>query len=722
MKPLDYIMKNQERITATHFLVAFILLINIIFFTTTIISIIIQVILVIVLILHNEDDKIINKKNSYQKMILNSVVNSSTDLIFYKDYKTEDGRYIGCNDSFGKLVGKTKEEIIGKNDIELFGEEVGNFFRNKDKEVIDNKVAISNEEWVTYPDGEKVLLDTHKSLLKDPKGNIIGLLGMSRNITAEYNYKTTLEEHQNTLKLKVEEKGKELEKSKSDLSNQFNILNTIIDSVPIRIFWKDKDGVYLGANQLFIDDAELNTSADIIGKTDFEQTWRESAQQFIEDDAGVVNSGVPRLNYEEVQPKEDGSSIYIRTSKVPLVDIDNNTLGILGIYDDITESKKMEIDLQEAKEIAEKANEAKSAFLANMSHEIRTPMNSIIGFIELIKNDSKEETISKYANIAHISSQGLLKIIEDILDISKIESGKIDIEIITFDTRDELESIRSLFDYKASQKNITLNITTDKDFPRYLKTDPYRMRQILSNLLSNAIKFTEGGKKIDVNVSYKDKVLCISVKDEGKGIAADKIDHIFEAFNQEDVSTTREYGGTGLGLAISYELVHLLGGKLQVKSKLGVGSEFFLCIPAEEGEAIVQANTQQVLSNRSENIKVLLVEDNKANQLFMKVIFKKLNIEFEIAENGLEAFEKFKTNKYDLLLMDENMPIMGGIESTKNILKYEKENDLVHTPIVALTANALKSDRERFIAAGMDEHIAKPVNMQKLKEVMDTII
>jgi len=549
-----------------------------------------------------------------------------------------------------------------------------------------------------------------------------GAVGSDKKIMKFEQTLNQLKEHQNTLKLKVEKKGKELKKSKSDLSNQFNLLNTIIDSVPIRIFWKDKDGIYLGANQLFLDDAGLNKASDIIGKSDFEMTWRESAQQFMEDDAGVVNSGVPRLNYEELQPKEDGSAIHIRTSKVPLVDIDNNTLGVLGIYNDVTESKKMEIDLQEAKLIAEKANESKSAFLANMSHEIRTPMNSIIGFIELIKNDSKEETISKYANIAYISSQSLLKIIEDILDITKIESGKIDIDIITFDTSIELEAMKNLFEYKASEKNITLNVIAGKTFPRYLKTDPYRIRQVVSNLLSNAIKFTQSGKNIDVNVSYKDKALYISVKDEGKGIAADKIEHIFEAFNQEDVSTTREYGGTGLGLSISYELVHLLGGKLQVNSELGVGSEFFFSIPAEEEKAIAKTNTQQVLSNRRKNMKVLLVEDNKANQLFMKVILKKLNIEFEIADNGLIAFEKFKTNKYDLLLMDENMPIMSGIESTKNILEYEKANDLVHTPIIALTANALKSDKERFIAAGMDDHMSKPVNIQKLDEIISSHI
>ena len=787
------------------------------------------------------DEKLLN-----QYSLMQNIINTVPARIFWKD---KEGTYLGANKLFLQDAQlESVDEIIGKNDFEMpWGKTEGQLYRDDDLSVMNSgNSKINFEESQTDDKGNIIAVLTSKVPLEGEDGKTIGLLGTYTDISEQRNTENELIELNKHLDERVKkevqenkekdikilqvakEKNKELKKSRSDLSNQLNITKTIIDSVPIRIFWKDKDGIYLGANQLFLDDAGLNKASDIIGKSDFEMTWRESAQQFIEDDAGVVNSGVPRLNYEEVQPKEDGSAIYIRTSKVPLVDIHNNTLGILGIYDDITESKKMEVDLQKANEEFTKhlelfsnnviasssdlkgniiyaskalseisgysnkeligqphsifksnstsnkvfknlwdtivsgktwigelkntkkngsfywvkatispdyddkgniigyssvrqditAEKAKEIFLANMSHEIRTPMNSIIGFIELIKNDSKEETISKYADIAYVSSQGLLKIIDDILDISKIESGKIDIEIITFDTSDQIESMKSLFDDKASSKNITLNITTNKDFPRYLKTDPYRIRQIVSNLLSNAIKFTESGKNIDFDISYKDKVLCISVKDEGKGIAADKIDHIFEAFNQEDVSTTREYGGTGLGLSISYELVLLLGGKLQVKSELGVGSEFFLCIPAEEGEAVVKANTQQVLSNRSENMKVLLVEDNKANQLFMKVILKKLNIEFEVAENGLEAFEKFKTNKYDLLLMDENMPIMGGIESTKKILEYEKENDLVHTPIVALTANAIKGDREKFLAAGMDEYLTKPVTKETLENVL----
>ena len=504
--------------------------------------------------------------------------------------------------------------------------------------------------------------------------------------------------------------------SKEIVQNQLNLIETIIDSVPIRIFWKDKDGVYLGANQLFIDDAELNTAADIIGKTDFEMTWRESAQQFIEDDAGVVNSGVARLNYEEVQPKEDGSAIYIRTSKVPLIDTHNNTLGILGIYDDITESKTMEVDLKIAKENAEKANLSKSTFLANMSHEIRTPLNAIMGFIDILKEEHKD---IKHLETIDNSSKSLLQIINDILDISKIESGKLDVEYIDFDAIYEFQSTQDLFQAKCDEKSIKF-YTTFENLPKALNGDPLRIKQVVSNLLSNAIKFTPPNQSIFLDMDYDDGTLFVSVKDEGIGISQDKQETIFESFTQADASTTREYGGTGLGLSISSNLIKLMDGELKVYSTLGEGSTFSFSLPLEEAKAVVAP----IVVNKNidfSNLNVLLVEDNKANQMFMKVVFKKLKLSYEIANDGLEAIDYFKNNTYDVILMDENMPNMNGIKATGIIRDLESTGNLEKTPIIALTANALKGDRERFLEAGMDDYLTKPLEKNKLISVLSNI-
>ena len=355
-----------------------------------------------------------------------------------------------------------------------------------------------------------------------------------------------------------------------------------------------------------------------------------------------------------------------------------------------------------------------------MSHEIRTPLNAILGFVDLIKDSTKEDKTLEYANIIDNSSQSLLNIIEDILDFSKIESGKLDIDKIDFNTKEEFSTIIYLFKAKCLEKGIILNMILGDDLPEYINTDPLRVKQIISNLLSNAIKFTQKDKRIDIKITYENSLLNISVKDEGKGIQKSKVSHIFEAFAQEDTSTTREFGGTGLGLSISSELVNLLGGKLKVKSEFGHGSEFYFSIPVVVSKA-VEKKDENIKDLTFDGKKVLLVEDNKSNQMFMKVILQKMKFDFDIANDGIEAVESFKLNKYDVILMDENMPNMGGIEATKNIIEFEKQNSLPHTPIIALTANAIKGDRERFLEAGMNEYLSKPLKKSLLLNILKKI-
>jgi len=396
--------------------------------------------------------------------------------------------------------------------------------------------------------------------------------------------------------------------------------------------------------------------------------------------------------------------------------VSNDELGQISVT-----LNKMAYELKKQKEETEQFANAKSEFLANMSHEIRTPLNAVLGFIDLLKEENLGKKSIEYLDIIDKSSKSLLQIIEDILDFSKIESGKLEIDSIDFDTQSEFEIITHLFQAKCLQKKIYLSLTIDKNLPKYINSDPLRIKQIITNLLSNAVKFTKSGKSIVVSISYISDFLVVSVKDEGIGIDIDKQKHIFESFGQADSSTTRMYGGTGLGLSISSELVSLLGGTLKVKSEIGKGSEFYFKIPVKVGKS-TELNKNNLVSSDFSNFVLLLVEDNKANQIFMKVILNKMKIKFDIANDGQEAIEKFKSNKYDTVLMDENMPNMNGIEATKHILDYEKNNNLLHTPIIALTANALKGDRERFIEVGMDEYLTKPINQNKLIEVFNTFL
>jgi len=374
--------------------------------------------------------------------------------------------------------------------------------------------------------------------------------------------------------------------------------------------------------------------------------------------------------------------------------------------------------LQEKVIELEKVTQAKSDFLANMSHEIRTPLNAITGFIDIIRENEQNKKNIEHLDIVKSSSNLLLNIINDILDISKIESGQLEIEYIDFDLKKLIKEINLLFYQKTKEKNIHQKIHYDINAPEFINGDPVRFKQVALNLISNAIKFTPEGGDIRISLHYdkKENAIVFELKDSGIGIDEKNIEKIFKPFSQEDSSTTRKFGGTGLGLTISSNLVKLMGGELKVKSKLGVGSTFYFSLPIKKNIKNI-ATTKHYKNDVKFSGKILVVEDNKPNQMFMNVLLKKLELTNDIANDGVEAIEMFKNNQYDLILMDENMPNMNGIEATKHILQHESQNLLKHTPIIALTANALKGDRERFLNAGMDEYLTKPVNKKRLIEI-----
>ena len=397
------------------------------------------------------------------------------------------------------------------------------------------------------------------------------------------------------------------------------------------------------------------------------------------------------------------------------------TLLLLLLYKvDMSRQRMNDISKKE-RDIALESNKAKSEFLANMSHEIRTPLNAILGFVDILKDENKNKKSMQYIAMIDNSSKSLLNIIEDILDFSKIERGKLHIDKIDFNLEDEFADMIYIFRKDCFNKDVVFIVNLDSQIPKIINTDPLRLKQIISNLLGNAIKFTQSGKKIELNINYFKNQLNISVCDEGKGITKEKIKHIFEAFSQEDNSTTREYGGTGLGLSISSELVKILGGKLDLKSILGKGSKFYFSIPISISKEIKKLN-HQVHKNTFTGKKLLLVEDNKANQMYMSVVLKKFNLSYDLAKDGLEAIKAFENTKYDVILMDENMPNLSGIEATKKIIKIEKEMNLQHTPIIALTANAFVGDEERFLQVGMDYYLSKPLDKNKLSIILEKLM
>ncbi|MBF0118432.1 MAG: response regulator [Desulfobacterales bacterium] len=401
-----------------------------------------------------------------------------------------------------------------------------------------------------------------------------------------------------------------------------------------------------------------------------------------------------------------------------LKDLYNNLEKI--VEERTNDLKKTNEELLIAKEISDAAAKAKSEFLANMSHELRTPMNAIIGFSELTINTELTNKQRQYLNNIKTSSQLLLGIINDVLDFSKIDTGKLELENKTFNLHDITNNIFSMFNSKAKDKGLKFNLSIDNNIPTQLIGDSLRIEQILINICGNAIKFTEEGEivvKADLIEKTEDSVyLKFSVKDTGIGIPTEKIPTLFKSFSQADGSSTRKYGGTGLGLAVSKRLAEMMGGKLYLETEENKGTTFYFDIKTgydKNAKPVLndEQNNNIDIIKKIEGIKVLLVEDNDINQEIASEILQSIGINVQIAENGEISVRKLMEEDFDIVLMDVQMPVMDGYTATKAIRSNPKYKDI---PIIAMTANALKGDREKCLDAGMNDYIIKPIEPDEL--------
>lgn len=434
-----------------------------------------------------------------------------------------------------------------------------------------------------------------------------------------------------------------------------------------------------------------------------------------------IRAGESIGQYETLRLRKDGTTIHVAITFSHIKDSSGNIVSISEIIRDITASKKTQLELAVAKKRADEAIILKEAFLANMSHEIRTPMNAIVGFTNLLLRRNLQAQEIDYIQIIKKSGENLLRIINDILDVSKIDSGMMIFEEHPVSIREIFSSLQIMLSQNAREKEISLSFECDSNMPDTVLGDPTRLTQIILNITGNAIKFTKvGGVDVFAEVLSENTErfeIKFSVKDTGIGISEDKLSSIFERFNQAEVQTTRKYGGTGLGLTIAKQLVEMQGGEMTVKSTLDVGSVFSFILPFKKTDQtyIAKVTDHEKLDiDQLSKLTILVVEDNPINIKFVNSLFEEYGIIADTAENGQVAIEKVKNNTYDLILMDIEMPEMNGYEATiaiRNDLKKDVQ-------IIAMTAHAMADEKEKCLLLGMNDYISKPINSNLLFEKM----
>ena len=507
------------------------------------------------------------------------------------------------------------------------------------------------------------------------------------------------------------------------LAEQLRFVEVLLEATPTAIYLKDRQGRYLRFNKAF--EALMGIErAQWIGKTVFDLIAGDTAVMMDGKDHDLYAQGEVQTYEAAFHNRQTGELREGLYWKAPLTDSQGAITGLVGTILDITQRKRIEQELRDAKRNAEAANQAKSEFLANMSHEIRTPMNGVIGMTDLALGLEQDPTQREYLRIVKSSAQSLMVILNDVLDFSKIEAGKLNIEATRFSPLETIEETLKTLRSRAEQKGLVLESTLPPDLPPAVLGDPVRLRQVLTNLCDNAIKFTSrGGIYVAVHCVPTDSghTLQFAVRDTGIGIPADKQDGVFEAFSQADSSTTRQFGGTGLGLTICARLVHLMGGRIWLDSAEGQGSTFHFSLQVQRALSIPAATALQAQRTAQEDrsLQILLVEDHPINQMLATTLLQKWGHTVVLAQNGQEAVDLFGTRSWDLVLMDMQMPVMGGLEATRLIRAVEPAGR--HTAIVAMTANAMESDRQACMEAGMDDHLAKPFHADSLRGKLERV-
>jgi PAS domain S-box-containing protein len=609
-----------------------------------------------------------------------------------------DMRLIAVSESTAEDLRGHAAELVGKRLQDLAPDVFARFATAHERAMAGETLRTRRLEW-RDADGKTRWFRSEISPWRDAKGEIAGVL---------------------TLAVEITDVVEALETSRRSAER----LSIAAGLAEIHIWDADfatSEVVTAGASDIFFD-----------GSFDHEDMFRDPAITIHPDDrervypawAKAVLSDQPSRAEHRINRK-DGREVWAASTVKLVRDAKGHAVRIVGAMQNITDRRKAETDLRDAVEAAEAANRAKSAFLATMSHEIRTPLNGVLGMAQaMAADDLSGPQRSRLRTIRH-SGETLLTILNDLLDLSKIEAGKLELEVVDFELGHLAQGIRDAFEGEAARKGLRLALEVAPNTRGRYRGDATRLRQILLNLVSNAVKFTEAGEVL-LSVERRGETLAFSVVDTGIGIPADRIPHLFNKFEQADASTTRRFGGTGLGLAICRDLAALMDGCVDAHSREGAGSTFELVIALPRvGEETVRAGGVDAAKAEFEpvtSLRVLAAEDNSVNQLVLRTLLQQAGLDPVIVADGQAALAAWREQPWDVVLMDVQMPVMDGPTATRAIRAEEAATGRARTPILALTANAMSHQVEEYVAAGMDGLIPKPIRVEELFAALQAVL
>ncbi len=628
-----------------------------------------------------------------EKHRLQNVIANLPDAIFLKDLKL---RKILSNEADLKFSGFDKmEDILYKTDMDIYPQVVAEPAIQIEQRIIEEGYILKDQEvkWINK-EGEKGWLMVSKFPMRNKKGDIIGLLGMSKDITELKN---------------SQEKIERLSLVASQTDN-----GVVITDVVGHVEWTNEGFTRLTGYKM----------EEMLGKIPGKILQGEDSDPEV---IKIMSTSIQKqssFDVELINYRKDGTPYWVNIVCNPLYNEKGNIQGYMSIQTDITDKVIFREELIRAKQIAENAEKAEKAFLANMSHEIRTPLNAIIGMTSLLKDTDPSYEQSDYIETLDYSSKFLLALINDILDLAKIESGKMHVRSDDFDLSKCLKNIHHITSTNVKKKNVTVSLEIGDTVPQYVKGDEIHLQQILNNILGNAVKFTDQGvismKVHEIKETDENHYLQFEIKDSGVGISEANLSQIFEKFQQINNSETYKQG-TGLGLTITKDLIELMGGQISVSSAIGIGTTFTFKIPfakaskkVKKVEATLQKATP-VVKESDQNL-ILIVEDNLINQKYITRLLEKNGLKYDLANNGNEAVDQVFQAKYDLIFMDIQMPEMDGFEATRMIRTTKNLNH--DTPIIALTASNMLDHRKRAKQIGMNGHLSKPFSPIQLKELL----